>query len=375
MTGARRGAGSIQRRNGRWRARYWGPDHRQRSQTFARRVDAERWLSTQQADVARGDWTDPQRGRMTFARWVERWEETIVHLRPTTRELNVGVARNYLVPRFGSAPLSSITTADVQAMLLEELTEGRLSNSAVRRHVIVMSTIMAAAVSDGRTRRNPCRDVKLPAEASRQMRFLEPAEVTVLADAIAPHYRPLVLTAAYVGLRWGELAGLQLSNVDLLRKQVRVERQLLEVRGGLEYGPPKTAAGVRTVSIPGSLVDVLALHFAGQPVQASDLAFPAPGGGPMRRSNFSRVWRRTVDGTPKRPGVFQDTPLAGLVFHELRHTAAALAIAAGAHPLVVKKRLGHSSITVTMDRYGGLFPRLDAALAEDLDVALRGSLG
>jgi integrase len=62
------------------------------------------------------------------------------------------------------------------------------------------------------------------------------------------------------------------------------------------------------------------------------------------------------------------------VFHELRHTAAALAIAQGAHPLAIRERLGHSSITVTMDRYGGLFPRLDGAIAEGLDVVLRDSL-
>jgi integrase len=66
--------------------------------------------------------------------------------------------------------------------------------------------------------------------------------------------------------------------------------------------------------------------------------------------------------------------LDGLVFHELRHTAAVLAIAQGAHPVAVKDRLGHSSITVTMDRYGGLFPRLEEAIAEDLDEVLRDSL-
>ena len=359
---------------GRWRARYRGPDGRERSKTFGRRVDAEKWIVTQSADLVRGDWIDPQLGRMTFAAWTGKWSMGLVGQRPTTRALNEGVVRNYLLPRFGDWPLAGITASDVQQMVSEELAAGKLSSSAIRRHAIVLGTILKAAVLDGRIGRNPCAGLKLPPEESREMRFLEPVEVAQLSDAIQPrHYRPLVLTAAYVGLRWGELAGLRLDRVDLLRRQIRVDQQLTEVSGRVAFGPPKTKAGERTCSIPRTLVDLLAEHFATEPVQASGLAFPTCTGKPMRRSNFRLPWRRTIDGTPKRPGIFRGTPLEGLVFHELRHTAAALAIAQGAHPLAIKERLGHSSITVTMDRYGGLFPRLDEAIADGLDAVLRES--
>jgi hypothetical protein len=80
-----------------------------------------------------------------------------VDLRPTTRALNLGVVRNYLTPRFGRWPLAGITTSDVKAMVSEETAAGRLSNSAIRRHVIVLSTILGAAVADSRIARNPCR--------------------------------------------------------------------------------------------------------------------------------------------------------------------------------------------------------------------------
>lgn len=116
--------------------------------------------------------------------------------------------------------------------------------------------------------------------------------------------------------------------------------------------------------MPPALGEILAVHFASPAVASSGLAFPGPKGAPLRRSNFRRVWLKAS----ARAG------LEGLVFHELRHTAAALAIAQGAHPLAIKERLGHSSITVTMDRYGGLFPRLEEAIAEGLDGALRVSL-
>jgi integrase len=277
--------------------------------------------------------------------------------------LNLGVLRNYLLPRFGHWPLSKIATADVKAMVAEE-TAGELSPSAVRRHAIILGTILGGAVDDGRLARNPARGVKLPPENSRLMRFLEPDELARLAEAHPSFYRPLVLTAGYIGMRWGELAGLALDRVDLLHRTIRVDRQLVDVGGTVSFGPPKTRSGIRTVTMPRALGEILAEHFASPAVQSSGLAFPGPKGAPLRRSNFRRVWMKACSSAG----------LDGLVFHELRHTAAALAIAQGAHPLAIKERLGHSSITVTMDRYSGLFPRLEEAIGEGLDSVLRDSL-
>jgi len=119
--------------------------------------------------------------------------------------------------------------------------------------------------------------------------------------------------------------------------------------------------------MPAILGDVLGEHFGTAAVQTAGLAFPTLTGVPMRRSNFRKPWHRALMDL----GWTDDHPLAGLVFHELRHTAVALAIAQSAHPLAIKERLGHSSITVTLDRYGGLFPSLDEAIAEGLDAVLR----
>lgn len=203
--------------------------------------------------------------------------------------------------------------------MADEIAAGRLSNSAIRRHVIVLSSILGAAVAEGRIARNPCSGVKLPAEDAREMRFLDAGEVARLAAAIGPHYRPLVLTAAYVGLRWGELAALRVDRVDLLHRRIRIDQQLIELGGDLVFGPPKTKAGVRTVTTPSALADELAQHFASAPVRTPGLAFPTPSATPMRRSNFRKVWSRAVAAA----GFTDDHPLAGLVFHELQHTAAA----------------------------------------------------
>ena len=224
--------------------------------------------------MAKGDCIDPTESRITLAEWVQIWEGTLVHLAHGTRQLNVGVARNYLVPRFGAWPLDKITTSDVQKMLSEELAEGRLSNSAVRRHVMVLSQILSGAMLDGRLGRNVASGVRLPPERAREMRFLEAEEVMRMANAIDPFYRPVVLTAAYVGLRFGEITGLAVSNLDLANGTMRIERQLQEIGGQMVFDQPKTRSGVRTVSLPPTLVQILTSHFASEQVRESGLAFP-----------------------------------------------------------------------------------------------------
>jgi integrase len=114
---------------------------------------------------------------------------------------------------------------------------------------------------------------------------------------------------------------------------------------------------------------VLAAHLGTEPVLASGLAFPSPKGAAMRRSIFQRSWTAALDEAG-----FTDSDLAGLRFHELRHASVALAVATGAHPLAIKTRLGHASITTTLDVYGSLFPSLDRELADDLDCVLRDAL-
>ena len=133
--------------------------------------------------------------------------------------------------------------------------------------------------------------------------------------------------------------------------------QLTEVNGALSFGSPKTAAGRRSVSVPRFLAEMLGEHLE-ERAEPSGLVFPAREGGPMRRGNFRRrAWATAT----KRAG------LVGLRFHDLRHTAVALAIGQGVHPKAIQERMGHSSITTTLDRYGHLFPGLDEVVAEGLD--------
>jgi integrase len=343
---------------GRWRARYRGPDGRELSRTFDRRTDADRWLASVETSKARGEWVDPALGRCTFASWVEEWSTTIVDLRPSTTDRDLRAIRVHLIPVFGDVPLARLTTPMVRRFVAVMLVTGKHSPATVRKVGQILTKVLRGAVEAGLIARSPCEGLRLPAEGRREMRFLTADQVAKLATEVGPEWECLIYTAAYAGLRWGELAGLRVPRVDLGRRSIAVVEQLNELSGRMEWGPPKTAAGRRAVSLPSGLVDLLAAQLARPMVARSGLVFPTPLGEPMRRSNFARrVWSPAMEALG----------FEGLRFHDLRHTAVALAISKGAHPKALQERLGHSSVTVTLDRYGHLYDGLDGALAESLN--------
>jgi integrase len=370
-----------------WRARYRGPDGRERSRTFSRRPDAERFLTSVEGAKLRGDWTDPQLARRRYGGWLVQWQGTERNLRPSTRARDDAYLRNYVLPRFGDVSLGAIEQLDVRTWVAELSTRG-LAPATVKKAYQLLAKTMQSAVDSGLIPRTPCRGIALPRVEAEEMRFLTPQQVARLADAIEPRYRALVLLGAYGGLRIGELAGLRPARVDLLRGRVEVAEILVEVRGTIHVGPPKTRASRRTVGLPRPVVAQLSEHlewFAGP-----DLFFRAPEGGPLRTSLFRRrSWQPAVAraGLPHVYGraakdaecrwcglaadaATHDRPLR---IHDLRHTAVALWIAAGANPKEVAARAGHTSVAFTFDRYGHLFPDSDDLLRERLGAMFDGA--
>jgi integrase len=301
-----------------YRARYRAPDGTERNKTFRRKVDAEKFLATVESAKLRGAWTDPAAGRTTFAAWLEEWWGSAADLRPSTVSRDEAYFSSYILPRLGAGPWAAIRQPDVQAWVAELSGRGFKPATVVKAYQLLGRT-MTAAVNADMLPRSPCRAVRLPRVEREKMRFLNPAEVATLADAIGSRYRALVLLGAYGGLRIGEVAGLRRRRVDLLRGTVDVAEIVVEVRGELYMGPPKTRAGRRIVTLPRSVVEELAEHLG--PVGEADAwVFTADKGGGLRPSNFRvKVWRpavRTAGLAPLRP-------------HDLRHTAVALWIAAG----------------------------------------------
>jgi integrase len=340
----------------RYVARYVDPAGRERSKSFTRRADAQRYLTEIEAAKLRGTWVDPAHGRVRFLAWFEEWWATTVNLRPKTRTRNEMVFRVYVLPRFGAVPLDAITQREVRAWVTS-LTARRLSPATVHKAYQLFAKVMAAAVDGGMLAVTPCRGVPLPKVEREEMRYLNPAEIACLAEAIRPGYQALVFVGAYGGLRIGELAGLRRSRVDLVDGLVDVAETVVEVEGRLLFGPPKTRAGRRRIRLPGRVVDELALHLRA-PGRPTDPVFRSPAGGPLRVTAFrQRIWRPATLAAG----------LPGLRIHDLRHTAVALWIAAGASPKEVAVRAGHTSTSFVLDRYGHLFPESDAALCDRLD--------
>ncbi|HET9443562.1 MAG TPA: site-specific integrase [Acidimicrobiales bacterium] len=246
----------------------------------------------------------------------------------------------------------------IQQWLAGELE--RRSRAAVAKSYRMLRMILRTAIRMDVLVKDPCVNVKVPRPVRHEMRFLDAGQVEDLADAVHPAYRALVYVLGYAGLRWGEAAGLRRRNVDLLARQVVVVEQLVELPGGgHRHGPPKSKAGVRRVSLPSFVCDVLGAQMAerSQP-GAEGLVFVNTHGGALRRSTFRRNAWLPATG---RLG------MAGLRPHDLRHTAVALAIAEGAHPVAIQKRLGHADIATTLGVYGHLFPSLDEHIAQGMD--------
>ena len=342
---------------GRWQVRYRDPSGEERARAFRRRVDAERFLVTVETDKLRGTWTDPRLEKTTVGEWAPTWQAGRVHLRPSTRISAESLLRNHVLPYFGSRRLGSVTQIDVQAFVIH-LEEKGLSASTIRQAYLLIAGAFSSALESGLIARTPCRSIKLPPNTRKEMRFLSTDEVAEVADAIGSPYRALVLTAAYTGCRFGELAGLRTHRLDLAGRSLTVADSLSDINGHLGLTQPKTAAARRQIALPKLLTDELARHMTQYPPGPEGFVFSAPEGGPLRRRNFRRrVWLPAVEASVGQP----------LRFHDLRHTHAAILISQGEHPKVIQLRLGHSSIQVTLDTCGHLFEGLDEAAAERLD--------
>jgi integrase len=350
---------------GRWRARYRDPAGRSRSRTFDTKVKARRFLDATNADMHRGQWVDPAAGRLTLVEWAATYLATVTNLRPTTLATYQRDLDRYVLPRFGHLPLAGIRALDIRTWLANELTAG-IAPTSVHRHFCTLRRLLRVAVETDLLVKSPCAGIKPTPVEPVEIRFLTAAEVHRLAEEMHPHFRVLVYTAAYAGLRWGELIGLERARVDIANRTITVLEQLVEVKGEFLWQPPKTRAGRRRVTIPAFLADMLAEQLANRALPGpAGLVFPNRAGKPIATSSFN-----TAHWTPAK----RRTGLDGLRWHDLRHTAVALAIAQGAHPKAIQARLGHSSVQVTLDRYGHLFPELDAAIAEGLEGTFRASL-
>ncbi len=352
--------GHVQKRtrNGQtaYRARITGPNRRERSKTFRRKVDAERWLRDQQHALDTGTWIDPAAGRTTVGEWAAMWLDAR-RVRPSTMARDESYVRNHVVPAFGDVPLKAVTQPDVVAFVAQ-LEDKGLAPATVTKAVQLLGAIMESACDAGKLKRSPVHKVPTPTVERDEMRFLTHHEVARLADAIDPAYRALVLVLAYAGLRIGEAAAMRPEHRIETRRELDVAQTVAWVNGHPHIGPPKTRAGRRRIALPEPVWDELTEHAR---TYSSEWLFPAPEGGLLQPTHFRR---RLFNPAVQRASLDHLRP------HDLRHTAVAMWIDAGADIKLVATRAGHSSVAFTLDRYGHLYPDADPLLADRLGEAM-----
>lgn len=327
-----------------WRARYDDREGKQHTRHFTRKVDAQAWLDEAAGAMATGSWTDPSKSRSTLKPHTDAWLAAHPDWTPSTRARNVGIVKKHILPRWGNVRLDKITTDSIQQWSASI----NLAPGSVRKIVGVLTCILDRAVLTKNLAINPADGVIRPKQPLRRRRYLTTVEVERLANCSGRN-RDLILLLAYTGLRWGEMAALHVSAVNTTRRRLMIEISVTEINGIMEWSDQPKDHQRRSVPYPAFLDGAIEERITGR--APDDLVFTSPTGGVLRYGNARRDW---FDPAVKEAGLGNLTP------HELRHTAASLAVKAGASVLALQRMLGHDKPSTTLDVYADLFD-------EDLD--------
>jgi len=358
----RRRFGAVrQYRSGRWTASYHdlsGKLHRAK-ETFETKTDASLWLTQVEADLTRGDWFDPDAGAVNFEKYAMRWvnERGVM---ATTDELYRRLLRLHILPTFGRWNLDQINAPMVRSWRTERL--GATGATTVAKSYRLLKAIMETAVTDEAIRRNPCRIEGAGKEVAEERPVATVDEVFALAEAIGIRWRFMVFLGAFATLRPEELAELRRSSVNLTKDTLKIRLASPELSTGKRVtGPPKTAAGKRTITLPAFLHTELRQHMAWFAEQEPDgLVFVGEKGKPFRRSTFGRKWRKAC----------AKVGMPGFRFYDLRHTGNTLLAESGASTKDLMVRMGHSSYRAAMI-YQHSTAKRQRELAEKLDTHVR----
>ena len=338
-----------------WKVRYRDPDRVERARTFDKRADAERFASSIETDILRGDYVDPRAGKVALEDWAKKWTAGLT-VKPKTKATYESLLRSRILPVFGNRRLSQLRRSDIQEWVASML-EKPLSPSRVRQALIVLRLMLDAAVDDRLIARNPADRIKLPKIEHKEAEYFDPVVADQIIAAVPGEYRLLFKVLAILGLRYGEAVALRRRHIDFLRRRIRVEESLAEVSGQLVFGPTKSHAE-RAIPIPPSLLDELAQHLETTDADPESLLFTGEKGGPLRyRYAYMDIWRPVLAKL--------EMPVVGM--HALRHSAAARMISAGASPKAVQSIMGHRSAAFTLTVYGHLFDEDLDALARRMD--------
>ncbi len=339
--------------------------------------DAQTFLNGVLREMDMGTFVEPS--PMTVSEYLDKWLSAAAKPRLSERTYAdyEDLLTRYVRSKLGHKKLSDLRPLEVQE-LYTEMQERGLSARTVRYTHAVISSAFKQAVKWGMLARNPAAFVDLPRQARKEMQALSPLDAARFLEAAAEdRYGVLFHFALVTGMRPEEYLGLQWKDVDFEKSVVTVQRTLVWRRkgGGWYFGEPKTSKSRRSIPIPNSLVQSLKEHKrhqaeevlkAGPDYQRLDLVFATAEGGPLMVQN---LFRRHFKPILKRAGLPQSIRL-----YDLRHSCATLLLAADENPKVVSERLGHATVTLTLDTYTHVLPSMQKAASDKLESILSENL-
>jgi len=318
---------------------------------------------------------------MTVGQWLTDWFESYVktHTSPRTHETYWTAISRHLIPGLGALPLAQLQPQDIQAHYAHVLTDGRvsgkggLSAKTVLLQHRILHQALAHAVRLGVAIRNPAEVVEPPRPKRPKLNYLNTDQANEFLEvAGGSEFYVLFALLLFTGMRRGEAMALRWGGVDLLGAEISISETAFKLSNGtVIIKEPKTPHSRRAVDMPPSLA-VLLRHY-----RADQEAFRAWLGGTLTAEDFLFA---NPDGTPLNPNLvttrfralIKRAGLPHVRLHDLRHTHATLMLKAGVHPKIVSERLGHASVSITLDTYSHVLPGLQKAAAERFDQVLSG---
>lgn len=339
----------------RWQVEWIEPGGGKKRKSFANKDAAKAHLIAVSHEVQAGTYIPEARGKVEVADVLPLWLTSKARWKASTKAATASNVSATIEPHWGEWRLIDIRRADVQSWV-NGMDKAARTVDTIYGH---FRAFLGWCVAEGRIASNPAVGVSLPRGKKREHVFLTVPQLTALADATEPHYQSLIWFLATTGLRMGEACELRVRDVDLARRRLTVSRGVVFVGGVAVVDTPKSHKK-RTVPLTGQVVEELAGRLRG--AKRDDLVFSTTRGLQIRANNFKR---RAFDKAVAAANDAGANIPADMWVHDLRHTAASLAVASGASVKSVQRMLGHATAAMTLDLYAGLFD-------QDLDdVAVR----